>query len=202
MATAQAKKFVANLPPEDTELDICPPSCREDHDEKWHGVTVPVPKKVKVEKKVPTPEIFRHTPPKDTVVWDDPYPSLLGKEWKTAMKRDGKSPWKHYEYPVQGKIVPMEPPTRKQLEKHARLYSRNSPATLASVHEVAAMYGLSGLHVAKPPPPKRGPRGMNTEEKARQLVNLGHDWEVIEDELNLSRPKSIELHEMIFGEAP
>ena len=201
MANAQVEKFRASLPPEESELMICPPDCREDHDHKWYGVTVPARKIDKnAPKAVRTPEIFRHTPPQDTVVWEDPYPTMPMKEWREKMKESGQSTWRHYEYPVQGKIVEMVPPTAKQLEKHARLYGVKSPATLASCHEVAAMYGISGHKINKPPPVKRGPRGLNQEEKTRQLVDLGYSWNVIEEELDLSRPKSIELKALILGE--
>jgi len=197
MANAQVEKFRQTLPDEESELVICPPNCTEQHDVKWHGVTVPLPKKEKAT--AHSPQLFMHTPPKPRVEWEDSFPSLHGKEWREAMKRDGKSCWRHHDPPVEGEIIMIEPPTRRQLEKHAKLYGVKSPATIASVHEVAAVYGISGLNAPRPIPKKKGPRGLNMTEKAQQLVDLGYEWDVIEDELNLSRQKSIDLRTEIYG---
>lgn len=198
MSTSSARKFIQGLPPEDTELMICPPECSEQHDAKWHGVTVPVPKDVKAKLPVmwdgPT-----WTTPKCIPTWEDPYPSLGDKEWRAAMLRDGKSCWVHRKYPVEGKIHQMVPPTAQQLQRHAQRYGLNSPATLASVHEVGMAYGiLVGIPKSALVPKKR-PRQPSRKERAQQILDLGHSWNIVEDELNLSRAQSIELKEEILG---
>lgn len=198
MSTPQVAKFLATLPPAETELHICPPDCRECHDIKWYGVTVPIPK-VKKEVKVRQPELFRFTPPKPKVVWEDPYPSLDSKEWREAMKRDGKSCWKHFEPPIEGAIQEMVPPTTSQLQTHARKFGLKSPATLVSVQESADMYGVDVKIPKSALVPKKSPRMPSRKERAQQLLDMGYTWDIIEDELNLSRPQSIELKEELLG---
>lgn len=201
MANAAVSKFRLTLPDAETELLICPPGCREQHDVKWHGVTVPMPKEEKMAKGPKRTKFDDDTwsSPKVIPTWDDPYPSLDAKDWRAAMKRDGKSCWVHQEYRTDGAIVEMVPPTAQQLQRHAQRYGLNSPATLASVHEVGLMYGLLVGIPMRLVKPKKKLRGPSRKERAQDILDMGHPWNVVEDELNLSRAQSIELKEEMLG---
>lgn len=191
--------FMASLPPDDTEPEICPPGCRINHDEKWYGVTVPKPKVVEKTPQVPTPERFRHTPPKDVVEWEDPLPNHSMEQWRQAMKEQDLSCWKHTEYHITGKLVKLETPTVRQLEHHAKKYGVHSNATLASVQDVADMLHIKISIPRASMKPKAKLRNPSRKERAQQLVDLGYSWDVIEDELNLTRSQSVELHEELLG---
>lgn len=197
MPSAAVRKFMSKLPPEDSELDVCPPGCRKDHDAKWYGVTVPARKKPKVEKGAATkrPKYPFTFPPADTIYWEEPYYSLTGDDWRKAVLRDEKSCWIHKPWVPVGKIVEPAIPTAKQLEAYAKKYGPSSPATLASVQEVADMYGIKISIPRTTLKPKKRPRGPSRLERAKQLRDLDIPWSVIEDELNLTRPQSVELQE-------
>lgn len=193
-------KFRQTLPAAEEELVICPPNCTEVHDEKWYGVTAPRPKVV--DAPVPTPLLVSiPSAPRPVIEFRDPYPSLPMKEWRAAMLRDGASCYVHHDYECTGELVELRdlpPPTKKSLAKHARQWG-NKREALVAVQEVADMYGIQ-LDIPRDAlKPKSKPRRPSRLERAQQLVDIGHPWEVVEDELNLSRPQSIELKAEILG---
>lgn len=170
------ENFRKTLPPEDSELIICdgvsPCGCS---DEKWYGVTVP--KRKESEPVERQPQMF----------------SLLTAPQHHTIFEDGdfhRIPTKH------GVAMELKPPTAKELERHARMFGVKNgkivPETLISVREVADMYGIA-ISIAKPPAAKRGPRKASRKEQAQQLLDLGHDWRVIENQLDLTRHQSLEL---------
>lgn len=162
-AKIKSFRLQAQIPPDDSEPEICPPGCKIWHDDgKWPGAA-----------KKPAPTAIVSSAPKIS-----PYKNYwVGLKWCDE----------------EGKELPEVEPTKKRLEHHARMHGPVDVQAVADffgvVVDIAEFKDPSVAVKAK----KRKSRPVPKLTQAKVLVDRGVPWTEVEDHLNLNRYTSAKL---------